>query len=53
MLALKYRDHALTGDYIGYRECHIQPDWLLIYCIDHGKLILTPARTGSHSDLFE
>ena len=52
-LALKYRDHALTGDYIGYRECHIQPDWLLIYCIDYGKLILTAARTGSHSDLFE
>ena len=48
----KYRDHALIGDYIGFRECHILPDWLLIYAIDHGKLILTASRTGTHSDLF-
>jgi mRNA interferase YafQ len=48
----KYHDHALTGDYIGYRECHILPDWLLIYAIDDGKLILTASRTGSHADLF-
>lgn len=48
----KYRDHALVGDYIGFRECHIQPDWLLIYAIDQGQLILTASRTGTHSDLF-
>ena len=49
----KRRDHALSGNYIGFRECHIRPDWLLIYTIDHGNLILTAARTGSHSDLLE
>lgn len=48
----KYKDHALEGNYKGYRECHIQPDWLLIYKIDKGKLVLIAARTGSHSDLF-
>ena len=48
----KYRDHALTGNYIGFRECHIQPDWLLVYAINKEKLILTASRTGSHSDLF-
>lgn len=48
----KYRDHALTGNYIGFRECHIQPDWLLVYMISETKLILTASRTGSHSDLF-
>ena len=48
----KYRDHALTGNYRGFRECHIQPDWLLIYAIDHNELIFTASRTGSHSDLF-
>lgn len=48
----KYKDHALTGNYRGFRECHIQPDWLLIYAIDHNELILTASRTGSHSDLF-
>ena len=46
------RDHALTGDWIGHRECHIQPDWLLIYRIEDNVLVLTLARTGSHSDLF-
>lgn len=46
------RDHALTGDYSGFRECHITPDWLLIYALDNGALILTLTRTGSHSDLF-
>ena len=49
----KYRDHALTGNYIGFRECHIQPDWLLIYAVDQGQLVLTAARTGTHSDLFD
>ena len=48
----RYRDHALVGDYIGFRECHIMADWLLVYAIDKGKLILTASRTGSHSDLF-
>lgn len=51
-LEAKYRDHLLTGDYGGYRECHIQPDWLLVYQIDNGRLILFLARTGTHSDLF-
>ena len=51
-LPLKYRDHALVGDYRGFRDCHIEPDWLLIYTISNEKLILTAARTGSHSDLF-
>ena len=48
----KNRDHALTGDWIGHRECHIQPDWLLIYCIEDDVLVLTMARTGTHSELF-
>ena len=47
----KYQDHPLVGNYTGFRECHIQPDWLLIYAIDHDQLILTASRTGSHSDL--
>ena len=49
----KHRDHALTGNYAGFRECHIQPDWLLIYAVDHDQLVLTATRTGSHSDLFD
>lgn len=48
----KYRDHYLTGDYQGFRECHVEPDWLLVYAVDRGKLILTASRTGTHSDLF-
>ena len=51
-LEAKYRDHELKGNYAGFRECHIQPDWLLIYRIDNGNLILTASRTGTHSDLF-
>lgn len=51
-LEIKFRDHELTGDYVGFRECHIQPDWLLIYRIDKGRLILTASRTGTHADLF-
>jgi len=51
-LEAKYRDHALTGDYSSFRECHIQPDWLLIYQISGDRLILFLARTGTHSDLF-
>lgn len=46
------RDHALSGNWSGYRECHVQPDWLLIYRIEEGLLILTLTRTGTHSDLF-
>lgn len=52
-LPLKHRDHALSGNYAGFRECHIQPDWLLIYTIQRHRLILTVSRTGSHSDLFQ
>ncbi|MBQ3402699.1 MAG: type II toxin-antitoxin system YafQ family toxin [Synergistaceae bacterium] len=48
----KYRDHFLNGEYEGFRECHINPDWLLIYKKDNDKLILFLARTGTHSDLF-
>ncbi len=51
-LPQKYKDHQLTGDYAGCRECHIQPDWLLIYEIYEEELILYLTRTGSHSDLF-
>ena len=48
----KNKDHALSGDWIVHRECHIQPDWLLIYRIENDILVLTLARTGTHSDLF-
>ncbi len=48
----KYRDHLLTGDYGGFRECHITPDWLLVYQIRENELILFLSRTGTHSDLF-
>lgn len=48
----KYKDHQLQGDYTGKRECHILPDWLLIYEIRDEELLLYLVRTGSHSDLF-
>ena len=48
----KYHDHALAGVFAGLRECHIEPDWLLIYSIENETLILTLTRTGTHSDLF-
>ena len=48
----KSKDHALSGNWSGYRECHIQPDWLLVYCIEGNVLVLTLVRTGTHSDLF-
>lgn len=51
-LPLEYRDHALSGDYSGCRECHIAPDWLLVYEIVERELILYLTRTGTHSDLF-
>lgn len=50
-LPLKNKDHALSGDWEGYRECHIQSDWLLIYRIIDNKLILSLTRTGTHSDM--
>ncbi len=52
VLPSKYKDHTLIGDYKGYRECHITPDWLLIYRIEENLLILALTRTGTHSDLF-
>ena len=48
----KYRDHKLKGKYQGFRECHIQPDWLLIYLKEDGILTLTLVDTGTHADLF-
>lgn len=51
-LSEKNKDHALTGNWVGHRECHILPDWLLIYRIEGDVLVLTLARTGTHSDLF-
>ena len=49
----KYRDHVLKGKYSGFRECHIQPDWLLIYLIEDDVLTLTLVDTGTHADLFQ
>ena len=51
-LPKEYRDHALIGDYSGSRECHIAPDWLLVYEVVEQDLILYLMRTGTHSDLF-
>lgn len=48
----QYKDHALTGDMAGYRDCHIENDWLLLYAIKDDLLVLTLTRTGTHSDLF-
>ena len=47
----KYKDHKLKGDWIDFRECHIEPDWLLIYTISDFEL--RPARLGTHSELFD
>ena len=52
LLPSEYNDHPLAGDKKGLRECHIEPDWLLAYRIDHGILILVLTATGTHSDLF-
>ncbi|MBM6939485.1 type II toxin-antitoxin system YafQ family toxin [Pseudoflavonifractor phocaeensis] len=49
----KNRDHELSGNWGGHCECHIQPDWLLVYRIEDDVLVLTLARTGIHSDLFD
>jgi mRNA interferase YafQ len=53
VLPAKYRDHALTGNLNDFRECHIEPDWLLLYRIFENELILSATATGSHADLFE
>lgn len=52
VLPENYYDHSLSGNWVGHRECHIQPDWLLIYYFEDDILVLTLARTGTHSDLF-
>ena len=52
ILEKKYRDHELSGDFKGLRECHITPDWLLVYQIVDSELVLYLSRTGTHSDLF-
>lgn len=49
----KNKDHALSGNYKGYRECHIRPDWLLIYLIEDDILVLTLVDTGTYADLFK
>lgn len=51
-LPAKNKDHALTGNWVGHRECHILQDWLLVYRIEDDVLVLTLARTGTHSDFF-
>ncbi len=51
-LPLEYRDHPLSGDYSGCRECHITPNWLLVYEVVERDLLLYLTRTGTHSDLF-
>ena len=51
-LDISYKDHSLIGDYKGYRECHIESDWLLVYKIKYEKMVLSLSRLGSHSDLF-
>lgn len=48
----KYRDHTLSGKYAGYRECHVEPDWLLVYRKYQTELILMLVRCGSHAELF-
>ena len=51
-LPKKYKDHPLIGDWVGFRECHIQGDWILIYIINDNELTLTLSRSGSHSRIF-
>lgn len=52
VLPAEYKDHALSGDYSGCRECHIAPDWLLVYEVIDRELLLYLTRTGTHSDIF-
>ena len=49
----RYRDHALSGNFRGFRECHIKPDWLLVYLIENDILTLNLVDTGSHADIFD
>lgn len=51
-LPQRCHDHELSGGYGGHRECHIEPDWLLVYRVEKTELVLTAVRTGSHSELF-
>ena len=51
-LDAKYKDHPLSGQFSGFRECHIKPDWLLVYLIENDVLVLTLVDTGSHADIF-
>ncbi len=51
-LPKRYHNHFLTGEYEGFQECNIEPDWLLLYIVIDGQLVLSLSRTGSHSDLF-
>ena len=52
-LEARLRDHPLRGNYAGYRECHVQPDWLLVYKVKNDRVTLIAYRTGTHSDLFD
>ena len=52
-LDVKYRDHELSGNFKGFRECHIKPDWLLVYLIENDILTLTLVDTGTHADIFK
>ena len=51
-LPARYKDHALSGDLTGLRDCHIENDWILLYYIEANVLVLTLSDTGTHSDLF-
>ena len=53
LLAQKYNDHELKGNFADFRECHIEPDWLLIYLVENDILILTLTRTGTYADSFK
>ena len=53
ILGAKYRDHDLSGEYKGTRECHVEPDWLLVYEIQNDVLVLILYRLGTHSELFK
>lgn len=53
VLEARYRDHALSGNFQGFRECHIKPDWLLVYLVENDILTLTLIDTGSHADIFD
>ena len=48
----EYHDHALKGQWVGFRECHVEPDWLLVYKIENDILVLTLTDTGTHADIF-